>query len=501
MPFNSLSLQFAISQSTSPLVELKLVINIPSESAAFVLPSSFSTNLPAFTNKQVVCVTEYASSTTNRRIGCSGVGALTGGTTYSVGWKMFFPYDNYQSSLNCSQFGLLTIYTTNTISASSYAYYLGRGDDFLNYLKSSSNFVVIGRNSTYINYMTTFPSINLVVRSSDFQEFLSQPESIYINNRPPLFANKAYNDVYVITQNLAFLTYINLFTDIYCAVLIPQNTDIVNGYGTLPIVATTTPKNTLTITTSNSQDWTDYVTDQNPLLSSVSGSATNTPGASLLKDTGTPQSLVFSLKAPFASVTSFSSTASTTITNQWGMLIMMSPSITFDVATSATISSTQPVSNSLTPSVTSVTSASAYNQYTLVTLTGSIVDQLQNIFKITAAKTAFGLYPFRINSFASTYADANNQDIMIATVDGINGPANKMTYNGYFLINAFTQSPSAGTINMGFINYQSTTAMTGSKVPTLLRIKGTVTNNASAFDSLVVFFDSLTPFFSNYHAG
>ena len=84
---------------------------------------------------------------------------------------MFFPYDNYQSSVNCSQFGLLTIYTTTKIDSTQFAYYLGRGDDFLNYLKGSgsSNFVVIGRNSTYINYMTTFPSVNLVVRSSDFQ--------------------------------------------------------------------------------------------------------------------------------------------------------------------------------------------------------------------------------------------------------------------------------------------------------------------------------------------
>jgi hypothetical protein len=119
----------------------------------------------------------------------------------------------------------------------------------------------------------------------------------------------------------------NLFTDIYCAVLIPQNTDIVNGYGTLPIVATTTPKNTLTITTSNSQDWTDYVTNINPLVSSVTGSNTNTPGASLIQNIATAQSLVFSFKAPFSSVTTFSSTASTAVTNGWGMMIMMSPSI------------------------------------------------------------------------------------------------------------------------------------------------------------------------------
>jgi hypothetical protein len=133
------------------------------------MPNAFSTNLPAFPNKEVVCVTEYASSTTNRQIGCTGVGALTVGVTYFVGWKMYFPYDNYQSAVNCSQFGLLTIYTTTTISSTSFAYFLGRGDSYLTYLKQSSNFVVIGRNSSYINYMTTFPSINLVVLNSDFQ--------------------------------------------------------------------------------------------------------------------------------------------------------------------------------------------------------------------------------------------------------------------------------------------------------------------------------------------
>ena len=51
MPYNSLSLKFSLSQSTSPAVELKVIISIPSEATAFVLPSGFSTNLPAFTNK------------------------------------------------------------------------------------------------------------------------------------------------------------------------------------------------------------------------------------------------------------------------------------------------------------------------------------------------------------------------------------------------------------------------------------------------------------------
>lgn len=82
---------------------------------------------------------------------------------------MFFPYDNYQSSINCTQFGLLTIYTTTTIAAKDNAYFLGRGDSYLSYLKGNANYYVMGRNSSYINYMTTFQNINLVVLSSDFQ--------------------------------------------------------------------------------------------------------------------------------------------------------------------------------------------------------------------------------------------------------------------------------------------------------------------------------------------
>ena len=134
-------------------------------------------------------------------------------------------------------------------------------------------------------------------------------------------------------------------------------------------------------------------------------------------------------------------------------------------------------------------------------MTGTIVDHLQHIFSTTATKTAFGLYPFKVKPFSSIYADTNCMDFMIATVDGINGPANTMTFNGYFLINGFVQSTPAGTLNMGFANYQSTAAIDGSQVPTLLRIKGTITGNTSALDSLVIFFDSLTPFFSNKHSG
>lgn len=53
-------------------------------------------------------------------------------------------------------------------------------------------------------------------------------------------------------------------------------------------------------------------------------------------------------------------------------------------------------------------------------------------------------------------------DIMIATLDGIDGPSNKISYNGFFLINGFTMVDTPiGTLSMGFVNYQSSTALTG----------------------------------------
>ncbi len=41
---------------------------------------------------------------------------------------MFFPYDNYESPIDCTSFGTLTIYTTQTISADDNAFFLGRGN-------------------------------------------------------------------------------------------------------------------------------------------------------------------------------------------------------------------------------------------------------------------------------------------------------------------------------------------------------------------------------------
>ena len=53
------------------------------------------------------------------------------------------------------------------------------------------------------------------------------------------------------------MTYISLFNDIYIVAKLKKDTDIVKGYDDYPLVAKSTPKNTLTLSTSNSKDWDD----------------------------------------------------------------------------------------------------------------------------------------------------------------------------------------------------------------------------------------------------
>ena len=57
------------------------------------------------------------------------------------------------------------------------------------------------------------------------------------------------------------------------------------------------------------------------------------------------------------------------------------------------------------------------------------------------------------------------------------------------------------TINSGYVGYAHTTQMDGSKVPTMLRIKGNTAATVTNFYSLCLFFDILAPYFSNLHNG
>jgi hypothetical protein len=81
---------------------------------------------------------EHASDPFNRKIVCTGIGSLDSSVVYLVGWKMFFPFDIFESDINCSLFGVISIYSVKMIEKTDNVYRLGRGEDFLNYMKSSS---------------------------------------------------------------------------------------------------------------------------------------------------------------------------------------------------------------------------------------------------------------------------------------------------------------------------------------------------------------------------
>lgn len=167
---------------------------------------------------------------------------------------------------------------------------------------------------------------------------MKYPEDIFVTNRPDTYTNKLFNDVYVIRQNLAFMTYLSLFDDVYIAAKLKSDTDIIKGYDQYPLLAKSTPKNTLKIITSNSKDWTDNVTDLNPLVSSTTATSGITSGNGLKSITGTSQSLIFGLKAPYADVTKTSSISGTAVPYNWGMLIMMSPKIKFNSSNTLIVS-------------------------------------------------------------------------------------------------------------------------------------------------------------------
>ena len=186
--------------------------------------------MPAFTDKVVRCVVEFETDTIKRKVVCTGVGSLLSTQVYEIGWKMFFPYDNYESDIDCTEFGLITIYTAETITEEDNVFILGRGDDFLKFMKASPDYYVIGRNTSYISYMKTFANLNLMILSEDFQDFHKFPEEIIVTNRPHDYPNKQYEDVYLIGQNLAFMTYLEQFKDLYVAYRLKDDSDIIKGY-------------------------------------------------------------------------------------------------------------------------------------------------------------------------------------------------------------------------------------------------------------------------------
>lgn len=93
---------------------------------------------------------------------------------------------------------------------------------------------------------------------------------------------------------------------------------------------------------------------------------------------------------------------------------------------------------------------------------------------------------------------------MIATVDGIDGPLNKMKFNSFFLINAYTLMDIASStkLNAGYVAFNGASQMDGSQVPTLLRITGAIPSAINTNGAKIsIFFDQLRPYFENYYTG
>lgn len=63
------------------------------------------------------------------------------------------------------------------------------------------------------------------------------------------------------------MTYLQLFPDLYIAYRLKSPSDITKGYLSIPIVATSMPKNTLAIKTCNSKDWSGYSLNTNSMIS------------------------------------------------------------------------------------------------------------------------------------------------------------------------------------------------------------------------------------------
>lgn len=182
-------------------------------------------------------------------------------------------------------------------------------------------------------------------------------------------------------------------------------------------------------------------------------------------------------------------------------MIMMNPLI---ANSTTTISLLQETGNhgSTSTKAYAINNVTAYNNYTYVELSATKSDGLITSFLASATKKSFSFYPFVLNSYSSVYSDAGVMDFYMAAVDGIYGPLNKMVYNSYFLINGFTQtSTPMSSITWTFINYlASPTPLDGSTVPTMIKISGSIPSaNATNLMKIAVFFDDLTPFYSNLY--
>lgn len=105
------------------------------------------------------------------------------------------------------------------------------------------------------------------------------------------------------------------------------------------------------------------------------------------------------------------------------------------------------------------------NAYTLIEFRAGATTNVGQLFH--GGEQSFGVYPFDVGG-------AGQVDAFIAVADNVDGPLNKISWNSFYIINAFTIVDTASAINVdyGLVAYSHADQMDGSKVPTILRIKG-----------------------------
>lgn len=119
------------------------------------------------------CRIIYHSTPSSTKLQCTGVGQLIHNKVYKVGWKTILPYNILQPNIDCTKYGVLSIYTAVTIDIDDKVFVVGRSDTKLKEFRASDSFAVAGRNSSYIGYATSFGDLVVLAISADLQDYLS----------------------------------------------------------------------------------------------------------------------------------------------------------------------------------------------------------------------------------------------------------------------------------------------------------------------------------------
>lgn len=88
-PYNSFILNFAVQTTTPPNIQLRINVDLITESGATFLTGSISETLPAYSSNKKVSCELVSKIDSTRKIQCSGVGQLVASTTYKLGFKMY----------------------------------------------------------------------------------------------------------------------------------------------------------------------------------------------------------------------------------------------------------------------------------------------------------------------------------------------------------------------------------------------------------------------------